>query len=243
MNGRGLTVLTLAWLWAAALVLALGGQSMASPVLQEQKYAVESPQTNNEGARLFRDQELATVLKEMPTGDLRWTMRAGIEPMDYYIITMMHDEDWSNWQDFVRFESKVIPLGSAWRVLYLVSAGFMEKRPLSIRSEEPQLAKAYVQVLRRMYYKPDPREVGFLRIENPAPLTSRWSLYGFLMEDKGLFSGRPWSWENFLPRFFAMGGMLVGGLLAIEFLRFIVSMGLRLGSRRKSGLPETREGP
>jgi hypothetical protein len=229
------------WLAALGLVLALVGSSMASPVLETQKYSVERPLNHIQGAPLFNKEEMEALLGKTPAEYTKWTMHTDVDPMDLYYFTLLHDEDWSDWQDFIGLETKVIPLGSARRVLYLVSAGFTSKRPLSLDWGEPTKAKAYVEVLRRMYYRPDPSQLGFLRLDAPPPQSSRWSLMRIFTQDKGLFSGRPWSWDNFLPRLFTIGGMLIGGLLGIELLRFILRAGLRLGGRRRSGPPGTRE--
>lgn len=235
MKRRGLTLLIFVLFLGTALVLPPPGPVCASSIPQEQKYAVDHPAAEAGEGRPFTHDELDAVLDEFPMGVPNWTMYIGFEPVDYLYLVLRGDGDWSDWQDFIRSESKVIPLASARRVLYLVSTGFMDKRPLSMGWSEPEKSKAYIEVLRRMYYKPDPRQLGYLRLEAAEPVHSRWGVLSFLTQRDGLFSGRPWSWDNFLPRLFTVAGMLIGGLLGVEFLRFIISAGMRLGGRRRDG--------
>lgn len=50
---------------------------------------------------------------------------------------------------------------------------------------------------------------------------------GWLFEDEGVFSGNEWNWDNFLPRILSVTALIVVGLLFIEFLRFLVLLGIR----------------
>jgi len=237
------------WLTLLIFVLFLGASpawrppasGWAATIAQERKFAVEQPEEEIESGLSFTEGELEGALSELPRGMPHWTMHAGFEPVDYFLYSLLGDEDWSDWQDFIRTDSRAIHLGSARRVLFLVSSGFMSKRPLSEGWRDPQKSKAYIDILRRMYYKPAPQQYGYLRLEAPEPSRSRWSLKGFLVQKEGLFSGRPWSWENFLPRLFTVAGMLLAGLLGVEFLRFIIRVGLRLGYRRRGGPAGGRE--
>jgi hypothetical protein len=237
MDRRGLTVLIFVLFLISDLAAGPVVPAFASSMGQEQKYAAKHPPNSAGEGMAFTSEELDAVLNELPLDMSNWTMHIGYEPMDYLYFSLMGDGDWSDWREFIKSDSKVIPLASARRVLYMVSTGFMDKRPLSMPLsqgwEEPEKAKAYIDVLRRMYYRPDPRQMGYLRLDAPKPQRSRWTLVGFLTQKEGLFSGRPWSWENFLPRIFTVSGMLIGGLLGVEFLRFIVRTGLRLGGRRR----------
>jgi hypothetical protein len=52
------------------------------------------------------------------------------------------------------------------------------------------------------------------------------------MEEDGLFSGRPWNWDNFLPRILTVAGLLVLGLLLTEAMRYITGLGRRMLGRR-----------
>lgn len=59
----------------------------------------------------------------------------------------------------------------------------------------------------------------------------------WLTEDEGLFSGRPWDWDNFLPRILSAAGLILGLLVAVEFMHILVVVGLRGmgGKQRRSG--------
>lgn len=219
----------------AGLVAGPVGPGVASNMPHEQQFAVERPVASADGSSPFTREELDDVLNELPKGVPSWTMHTGFEPVEYLYFSLMSDEDWSDWQDFIRARKKVIPLGSVRRVMYLVNSGFLEKRPLELGWDEPEKAKAYIDVLRRMYYQPESPQLGYVRLDAPEPKRSRWKMFGFLTERDGLFSGRAWSWDNFLPRLFTVAGMLIGGLLGVEILRLFIRAGLRLGERRKGG--------
>lgn len=59
------------------------------------------------------------------------------------------------------------------------------------------------------------------------PSGSASGILGWLFEDEGVFSGRDWSWDNFLPRILSVTALVVVGLLFIEFLRFLVLLAVR----------------
>ncbi|KMY66876.1 hypothetical protein AAU61_12910 [Desulfocarbo indianensis] len=199
---------------------------------------------NGEDAMPVSDEGEYGALSDLPLGIPSWTRHTGLDPMDYFYYSLLRDESWSDWQRFILFEKTVIPLGSARRILYLVSVGYTEKQPLSRSSgPPPEESASYAQALRFLAYNPHPKQLGFLRMGAPDPDYSRWNLFSVLTEEEGLFSGRPWSWDNFLPRLFTVSSMLLGGLLVIEALRFILKAGTRVGRGGGRGGADYEEGP
>ena len=230
---RGYRVTT----WYVLLVLGLAvlaaeGPAWAAPIPQGRHFAVERPLLEAEGGMLLTYRQMVAVLDKLPLEIPRWTSHTGFEPFAFFYYSLLRDETWSDWQNFVRSGTTVIPLGSARQVLFMVHAGYMEKRPLSRTSTLPKRKEAYLAAMRYLAYQPPPRRLGFLRLDKPEPKRSRWNLFSVLTEEEGVFSGRPWSWDNFLPRLFTVVVMLVGGLLGVEVLRFILTFGRRLSVRQ-----------
>jgi len=243
MNARVVTLLALGLAWNVLLWGGAAAPCHASLMRYGLSYAVERPLPYGEDAMPVGGDEDG-VLNDLPLGIPSWTRHTGLDPMDYFYYSLLRDESWSDWQRFILFEKTVIPLGSALRILYLVNVGYIEKQPMSQSSAPPpEETKGYAQALRYLAYNPRPKKFGFLRIDAPDPAYSRWNLFSVLTEDEGLFSGRPWSWENFLPRLFTVGSMLLGGLLGIEALRFILRAGMRTGRRGGRDRADYEEGP
>jgi hypothetical protein len=73
----------------------------------------------------------------------------------------------------------------------------------------------------------NPTGGGYYEPKNPWYDPATW-----FMEEDGLFSGRPWNWDNFLPRILTVAGLLVLGLLLTEAMRYITGLGRRMLGRR-----------
>jgi hypothetical protein len=186
-------------------------------------------------------------------GGLVWWRHAGFDPLQYHLYRLLEGESWFQWQAFRRSPSTVLPLGPAGHILLLVRAGFTDKTPLRASGGRAPLFPAtrsfqYVEasqaggeaLLRFLAYSPPTRSLGLLDLGSEG-VAKRFNLAAWLLEDEGVFSARPWSWENFLPRMFSVAGILAFGLLLVEFLRVVARLGLRtLGGGGRRDEPEAR---
>lgn len=188
------------------------------------------------------------------TGGTAWLRHAGFDPLDYHLLRLLETESWSQWQAFRRSPSTVIPLGPAGRILLLVRAGFTAKAPLRALYTRQQLAagtrtfkwvsppdgRSPEGLLRFLAYAPAGRNLGLLDLDS-SEVAKQFNLASWLMEGEGVFSARPWSWDNFLPRLFSVAGLLALGLVLVESLRGILRLGSRtLGQARRREEEEAR---
>ncbi len=56
-----------------------------------------------------------------------------------------------------------------------------------------------------------------------------------MTSDEGIFSGREWSWDNFLPRLLSIGGLVCLGLVITELMHYRTSLGEHLANRERKG--------
>jgi len=233
---------------ALLTVLVLGGawQAAASPSPIDLGTALDRPEDNPRVALMSEVLRFTRLLEELPVAIPYVWRRAGLDPIDYHLYTLMADESWDQWKVFQRTPGMSVPLGSIKNVLIMVRAGYMAKRPLAARTavrEGPPGAVMYTprpggdegsfRLLRFLYYSPPPRQLGLLNLE-VADKARGFSLAGLLTEEQGIFSARPWSWENFLPRLFTVAGIMAAGLVTVELLHFIISGLTRIRGRSRS---------
>lgn len=164
-------------------------------------------------------------------------------------------ENWESWRIFQGTPGAAVPLAATQ--LYILYSGKAGKRsPLkfgekalkspSVRVEKATETQVDVPSADE-WAKQSPSKFdslfrqGLLIIENKKgslkepfkPQEQGLSVLEFLFEGDGPLSGRPWTWENFLPRVLTITAYLVGGLMLIEFLHLVLLVGLRsLGRSR-----------
>ena len=164
---------------------------------------------------------------------------------ELFSLEMIRDENRFKLELFTLSRETIIPLASAH--LYIVHA---------VRVS--QIKRGKVEALTPEEAPPRPWDIkdlpsglshlpeglaamGKLRSllgSQPLPEVKGWRPFGWLTEDEGLLSGRPWSWENFMPRLLTMAGMVLGGLLAVEVLRALLAVGERVvGDKERSKRP------
>lgn len=162
---------------------------------------------------------------------------------------MIAAENWEAWQIFQASPGLGIPLIAAqFYIVYSAEADRMSKRPkvqerrylpkesrISDQQwfEEQQLMRQQPQ--QRAYIVQE-RSVqqGLLKVDTRSPRTASAGFrpVNWLFEEEGVFSGRPWNWENFIPRVLTVAGLVLGVLMVIEFLHLVVAAGMRTLGRR-----------
>ncbi len=171
--------------------------------------------------------------------DTTWIHGLGIAPWYHYMWVLMRVESWDSWLAFRNHLGTPVVLSS---ISIMYKGGYIRKRPpvrvaynkRRSRGGSSQVAQAssppptespdFVAVkLQRLE-----KQLSYLIGSSPAPMTSKgFSLSSFLFEEEGIFSGRPWDWDNFLPRLLTIGGIVVGALLFTEFMRLVFGLGRR----------------
>ena len=164
----------------------------------------------------------------------QWGGHAGFAPVETYLFALIRDESWEKWLAFQRRPDMVIPLATTQRVLMMVRAGLQPKKPTVMKAPPPPPEEGGY-MLRFLFYTPTPRHVGLVRLGGGPPPKRTWNIISWLTTEEGVFSGRPWDWDNLFTRLVQVGGMLVVGLLVVEILHYIVSLGKRVARGREQG--------
>lgn len=190
--------------------------------------------------RLFMDnlRETATRLDDFsdspPEAGMGWQIYRQTDRVPFLTAEMIRDEHLVKVAAFERSTTTVLPLLSAQ--MYLTYSRAMLR--YMAKSEGEELTRVYRQLpepgiplmLKLLFpgYVSKETSLGILRTSGPRTSPGGSSgILGWLFEDQGVFSGQKWSLENFLPRVLSVTALVVVGLLFIEFLRFLVLLGLR----------------
>ncbi|MCB2189592.1 MAG: hypothetical protein KQJ78_24505 [Deltaproteobacteria bacterium] len=172
------------------------------------------------------------------SGGIPTSMTVESASFDLLWHELLREENLGRWREFQGGAATVIPV-TAIRIFRLSDEPFTalaasqrlaeQRYSLSPRSSSPTAAQWHVPIL-GMDTAGEVEFQGNMYERGPwNPLTG-WLFYG-----DGLFSAREWSWENFLPRALTIVGLLLGGLMMVEFLRVVLLTGLRFtrGGRRR----------
>jgi hypothetical protein len=150
---------------------------------------------------------------------------------DVLAMEMIRDENRSTLDLYTASRETTIPLASAQ--LYIVHAvrvsqikrGKVEEvAPLEAPPPPAWLVK---QLPTELPSIADIDKFAKLLERHPLPEFKGVRPVDWLFEQDGLFSGRPWSWENFLPRLATVAVIVLGGLFAVEALHALLSLGRR----------------
>ncbi len=182
-------------------------------------------------------------------------MRQAYEDPLEIIDELILAENWEAWRMFQATPGAAVPLAATQ--LYVLHMGKSGKRtPLKLgeralkppkvrvdRTTETETVQAeylgenltpskFESLFRQGLLVIDNKKGGNLK-EPFKPADQTFAVLEMLFEGDGPLSGRPWTWENFLPRLLTITVYVVGGLLLIEFAHLVVLLGLRgLGRRR-----------
>ena len=203
---------------------------------------------NPAGASLFTSQEMVTwsaywgrdefKLDLDPLAGLQMAYRAWGEPetLDVLSDRMIRDENWEAWQLYETTTEGRIPLASTRQ--FMESAGRLsrlEKRMLvRLTRERPPFPEEEILEKAFRLFNPQEQISKISAAPEERPFTA-FKLFGFLFEEEGVFSGRAWSWDNFIPRTLTISGLVIGGLLLVEFLRLVANLGVSRFNRREKG--------
>jgi hypothetical protein len=158
-----------------------------------------------------------------------------------YLYELLRGQSVQEWLLFQRSGQTVFPLMALKRILRTDLGSQMGK--ISFALSSPELRSSGLSFSIRALFYPRPTQVkenikldiaefnpttgGYYKPKNPWYDPATW-----FTEEDGLFSGRPWSWDNFLPRILTVAGLLVLGLLLTEAMRYITGLGRRMLGRR-----------
>jgi hypothetical protein len=167
------------------------------------------------------------------------------EPLEV-ISDLIIAENWDAWMIFQANPALAVPLAEVQ--IYIVETERVAKRPKV--QERRYLAKESRVSEQAWYEEPPPKQristtqqdkslrQGLLEVgtkKAPSGPSGPAGILNWFLDDEGVFSGRPWSWENFLPRALTVTGLVVAALMAVEFLHLVVALGMRtLGRGRGS---------
>lgn len=197
---------------------------------------------------LHRGGSLSDGFEPSDTSSLEYLRQVHEDPL-LLIDEMIAAENWESWQIFQASPGLGIPLIAAqFYIVYSAEADRMSKRPKvqerrylpkesrvtdqqwfeeqQQRREQPQ-QRAYIVEERSV-------QQGLLKVDTRSPRTATASFrpVSWLFEEEGVFSGRPWNWENFIPRVMTVAGLVLAVLMVIEFLHLVVAAGMRTLGRR-----------
>ncbi len=201
------------------------------------------------GARGLVQDEVSSRLARMdefsdrpPEAGMGWDLYLNLDDTPVLIAELIRDEHWLQLVRFERDNNTFLPVLSAQ--MFMVYGEFAHHRVVRqrggveqrsrISSSTSKVPDPGIPVLLRLlfpaYVKGEP--VGLLQQEHTPRRTKQgYGLLRWLFEEEGVFSGTEWDWENFLPRLLSVVALVVAGLLLIEFLRFLVMLGVRTVGR------------
>lgn len=164
--------------------------------------------------------------RNVPDPGMGWLIYKFVDNAPILAAELITDENLLDIRDFEISSTTIIPVVPVQ--LYLRYATSSIQR----RAEEGS----------RVYKKvPPPGIPFFLKLLTAGPAkvglvgrggrrgipVQRWGVLNFLFLEEGVFSGEEWDFENFLPRVLSVIALVVSALLIIEFLRFLLLVGLK----------------
>ena len=151
-------------------------------------------------------------------------LRQPHQELDVLIQELIADENWEAWQTFQSTTATVIPVASAQ--LYIIYSAELSrtKRPKvqvsSHMAKEPKVVRTFrLAEIQTM--------LGQLQKEYGKRGNVTWKPLSWLFDEEGVFSGREWTLDNFMPRLLTIAGVVVGLLVFVEFLHLLAALGMR----------------
>lgn len=212
------------------MILLLG---VAAPTAQS---FVNTAQRMYTGALLDEADRLDDFSDQPPEKGMGWQIYRQTDNVPLYSAEMIRDEHLWEVEAFGRNTTTVLPLLSAQ--MYLLYSRVLHRHLQQAEAEPEEQSRIYHQLpgpgiplmLKLLFpnYVEQESAVGLLQGRGfRAPSGRAAGIMGWLFEDEGVFSGEKWDWDNFLPRILSVTALVVVGLLFIEFLRFLVLLGVR----------------
>ncbi len=153
---------------------------------------------------------------------------ASFAGLDFYAREIMLDESWDKWVTFQKNLITVMPLESLKRIVRVYYQPPSKQQRVRRTRATPSELSHYVPL-----YHPPKRPKGVVSLfifedtQKRAPNPSK--LFGWLFEEPaGLFSGREWDWDNFLPRLGTIAGFLLLGFVVTEVLHYLKVLGKKM---------------
>lgn len=164
--------------------------------------------------------------------------------LDLLMDRAIRDENWSEWQAYHADTEARIPLAASRQIVRSMNRlNPVEKRLVVRMARAPQVREAMVssqkedELIERVFglLTAQQKQIGPISEAPPEREAAHFIALDFLFTEDGVFSGRAWDWDNFLPRILTLGGLVIGFLLLVELLRMIVQVGVRTLSMRTRG--------
>lgn len=235
-NGREKLNRVMRAVWAAVLVwhLLVPGQAWALPVSVDHRAELAHRATHD---------VIAPPSIAMAT---RWVdphYWGDDDVINILLDRMIRDENWTEWQVYYADTEARIPLMASQQIIGSMSRLLPAEKRLLVRMiRTPEVRNAVVpaeredELIEKVFALfSAQKQVGPISEAPVDKSVSPFLALDFLFAEDGIFSGRPWDWDNFLPRILTVGGIVIGGLLLVEFLRMVVQIGVRSLSMRTRG--------
>gem|GEM_PF-1714889 len=211
-----------------SMVLVLGATASPAQAFVDTAQRLYTAHLRSEATRLddFSDHP--------PERGMGWRIYRQTDMVPLLTDEMIRDEHLVEVEAFGHTTTTVLPLLSAQ--MYLLYSRALHRHLQAAEAE--QKSRVYHQLpgpgiplmLKLLFpgYVEQEGAVGLLQGQGfRTPSGRAAGILGWLFEDEGVFSGNEWNWENFLPRILSVTALIVVGLLFIEFLRFLVLLGIR----------------
>ena len=148
------------------------------------------------------------------------------ESLENYMTGLVLDESWEEWMSFQRSPYRVIPIEALKRIFRVASVSTKVKQSRGGSPGPEEVVDVAGSIIL-------PGGVTWVTskhgmIHHAGGDSRKFSPFEWLIQEEGLFSGRPWDWENFLPRLLTIGGLVVLGLLVTEGLHALFGLGAKV---------------
>ncbi len=175
-----------------------------------------------------------------PLVSLEMVYRAWGEPETLEVLAerMLRDENWDSWRRYQATTETRVPLAATQQFLESATRLSRLDKRLQVRLTRERPPFPEEEVLEKAFRLFNPQDqIGKVTAAPVERAYTPFKLFSFLMEDDGVFSGRAWSWDNFLPRIATISAIVLGGLSLVEFLRLVANLGIRrlVKRNRKQG--------
>jgi hypothetical protein len=180
-------------------------------------------------------QEKVSLPNELPGSSMGWAVTKGFGRPDRYIHQIIIDENWEAWERFQKSTGAVIPMVPVffYKVFSLATPvqSEREKTGLPPLKVTPRNISALNLMSERLTGR---TQVSGGREVDPMKVGAPWSPATWLFSGDGLFSPQPWEAKNFIPRVITIMLFVLGGVILVEFIRFLVRVGSKsLGGGRR----------
>ena len=210
-----------------ALVLCLG-----CPPAQAYEFTWDSILEN----RIYQSQTKGDKFeRDVPDPGMGWPIYKFVDKVPILAAELITDENLLDIRNFETSSTTIIPVVPVQLYLRYATSSIQRRTEEGSRVYKkipPPGIPFFLKLLTA-----GPSKVGLVGRGERKGIPKRWGVLNFLFLEDGVFSGEEWDLENFLPRILAVVALVVAALLVIEFLRFLLLVGMKVvsGADKRSG--------